>query len=145
MEIISLITGISALLFTIAVYIVHDRKLKQQQSILNDYQLKIISEQKKAEVRALIVNRRQDSSSNWTATLVVKNYGKATAYNVRLEEGYLNRNHNIGYKSYSQLLPEEAQESPLGWLWHMGGETSVTIAWDDESGNNRQYKCTLNL
>ncbi len=149
MEVVSLIVGICALLFAIGVYIIHDRKLKQQQKILNEYQLKVleqnIAEQKKAEVRAAIINKQCDHSGNRSGTLVIKNYGKSTAYNVRFEREYKRFCAIDNYYNYPQLLPQEAQETYVGCQWNTGGEVNAVVTWDDESGKNRKYKCTLDL
>lgn len=150
MEIISLIVGICALLFAIGVYIIHDRKLKQQQKILNEYQLTVleqnIAEQKKAEVRATIINKQCDHSGNRSGTLIIKNYGKATAYNVIFEREYIRDFYAFdSCWGYSQLLPHESQEKRVDYSWDTGGQVNVVVAWDDESGKNRQYKCTLEL
>ena len=150
MEIISLIVGICALLFAISVYIIHDRKLKQQQKILNEYQLNVleqnIAEQKKAEVRVAIINKQSDHSGNRSGTLIIKNYGKATAYNVRFEREY--KRDFYAFDScwgYSQLLPQETQEEYVECRWDTGGRVKAVVTWDDESGKNRSYKCTLDI
>lgn len=151
MEIISLIVGICALLFAIGVYIIHDRKLKQQQKILNEYQLKVleqnIAEQKKAEVRVAIINKQCDHSGNTSGTLIIKNYGKATAYNVRFEREYKRDVYAFDscWGGYSQLLPQESQEKYVKYSWDTGGQVEAVVTWDDESGKNIKYKCTLDL
>lgn len=148
MEIASLIVGICALLFAIWVYFIHDRKLKQQQKILNEYQLKIlgqnIAELKKAEVMFSIKSKKYDHLGNRSGTLVIKNYGKATAYNVRFKR------RNDMYSdvfdscwSYQQLLPQESQEKYV--KCRTGEQIYAVVTWDDEFDKNRQYKRTLDL
>lgn len=150
MEILSLIVGLCALLFAIGVYVVHDRKLKQQQKILNEYQLKVltqnIAELQKAVIRVSIKDKQQNSSGNWTGTLVIANYGKAPAYNVRF--GPLRRsfsNFDLESKYYPQLLPQESQETYLSWRWDNCGSKETQVTWDDDSGKNRTHSCTLTL
>lgn len=146
MEIVNLIIGICALSFAIGVYIVHDRKLKQQQKVLNEYQLEVIEQNKKAEVRASITNKQSDNFGNVSGTLVIKNYGKATAYNVRLEcECKRDFYAFVNGCGYSQLQPQESQEKPVARRWNAGRDVKIIVTWDDESGKNRTYKCTLEL
>lgn len=144
MEVVSLIVGICALLFSIWVYIVHDRELKQQQKVLNEYQLQVleqnIAEQKRAEVRVSIKNKKSDRLGNKSGTLVIKNCGKATAYNVRIEQE-LYTGFSVVKLCYQQLLSQEGQETEVKYRWDTEG--SVVVTWDDESGKNRTYKCTL--
>ena len=143
MEVVNLIVGICALLFTAGVYFIHDRKLKQQQKILNEYQLKVVEQNKKAEVRATIINRQSDRLGNRSGTLVIKNYGKATAYNVRFKRK--NEMYSDIFDScwdYPQLLPGESQEKHVECRT---GEQTAIVTWDDEFGKNRQYKRTLDL
>ena len=142
----SFVISVVALLFAIGVYIAHDRKLKQQQKVLNEYQLKVVEQNKKAEVRAAITNKQSDHSGNRSGTLVIKNYGKATAYNVRFEREY--KRDFYAFDScygYPQLLPQEFQEKYVECQWNTGGRIEAIITWDDESGKNRKYKCTLEL
>lgn len=142
MEVVSLIVGICALLFSIGVYIIHDRKFKQQQKVLNEYQLKVLEQNKKAEVRASIINKQCDHSGNRSGALVIKNYGKATAYNVRVRiEHELYTGFSVVKHCYQQLLPQEKKETDVRYRWDTEGP--VVVTWDDEYGKNRTYKCTL--
>ena len=149
MEILSLIVGFCALLFAIGVYVIHDRKLKQQQKILNEYQLKVltqnIAEQQKAEIRVSIKDKKQDSSGNWTGTLIIANYGKAPAYNVRFNQIGRSFSYNLESKYYSQLLPQENQETYLYWRWDNCDPKETQVTWDDDSDKNRTHKCVLDL
>ena len=150
MEIVSLVVGICALIFSIGVYVIHDRKLKQQQKIIYEYQLRVIEkefdEHNKAEVRASIINRQCDHSGNRSGTFIIKNYGKATAYNVRFSRDYKINFYAVDSRMfYHQLLSEEAQETYFECQWNTGGRIDAVVTWDDESGKGRIYKCTLDF
>jgi len=134
------VVGICALLFSVGLYIVHDRKLKQQQKVLNEYQLKVVEQNKKAEVRVAIINKQSDRLGNKSGTLVIKNYGKATAYNVRIEQE-LYTEFSVVKHYYQQILPQEKNETDVKYQWDT--DRPVVVTWDDESGKNRTYKCTL--
>ena len=148
MDIVSLIISFLAFAFAIYVYILHDRKLNNQQKILNTYQLSIIeknlAEDKKADIRVSIINKQHSRSSNiWTGTLLIKNVGKATAMNVRFCPKY-NSMSPLQNLSYPQrLLPKEEYEIPMHWYWDTFGETHIIVLWDDEFDKNREIKYTL--
>lgn len=73
---ISTIIAFLALLLSFITYIVHDRKLKKQESQLNDYQLRLMArnedENKKAIIRAKV-----DKPAGGRRTLYICNLGKA--------------------------------------------------------------------
>lgn len=74
MIIASFIIAVLSLLFTAFTYFKHDKKLKEQQTIINEYEIskmqKEIVEQKKADVLAFITN--VSGMENSSGTLVVK-------------------------------------------------------------------------
>ena len=74
MAIASLIIAIVSLLFGVYTYFRHDKKLKEQQHIINEYKItKLkyeITEAKKAMVRASVIN--VSGTCPWTGTLVIK-------------------------------------------------------------------------
>ena len=146
----SLIIAILSLLLGAFTYFRHDRKLKEQQKIINEYQItklqREIGEAKKAEVKATVIN--VSGSGNYTGTLVIKNYGKGTACNVRFSRcSSEHRKRYIPSLSYTQLLPQEQQETPLQWGFEDGGggNINVILSWTDESGERRANTCTLHL
>ncbi len=144
MEVVNLIVGICALLFAIWVYIIHDRKLKRQQKILNEYQLinleHNIAELKKAEILLSIKNKQCDRIGNRSGTLVIKNCGMETAYNVRLERECYTGFRVVNYR-YPQLRPQEERETNIKYPKDTDGP--VVVTWDDKSGKDRTHKCTL--
>ena len=81
----SLVIAILSFFFAVFTYIKHDKVLKEQQKKNNYYQIAKIekeeTEQKKAIIRAFMSNI--SGQMNRSGTLVIKNYGKATAHNVQ--------------------------------------------------------------
>ena len=73
-----------ALLFSAYTYSKHDKKIKAQEQIINDYQINKIAkeneESKKASIRGNIIK-----GDKGKRTLKVYNCGKATARNIRVE------------------------------------------------------------
>ena len=81
MEIVSLIISILAILGSLYVYFSHDRKLKKQESKLNELQLSEIKESKEDRMKAIV---RMDTSysSKGNGILYLFNEGKAEARNI---------------------------------------------------------------
>lgn len=84
MELYSLIISVLALIASVFTYFMHDKKLKEQERRINEYQLKQIEkenlENKKAAIRGNIVKGLKSGR-----TLKVYNSGRATARNIRVE------------------------------------------------------------
>ena len=148
MAVTSLIIAILSLLFGAFTYFRHDRKLKEQQKIINEYQImklqREIGEAKKAEVRATVVNRSLIGSS-FSGTLLIKNYGKGVATHVLFRTIQYRHSLSLPSITYSQLLPQEQQETPLTWVFGGGGSIDVLLSWNDESGERRESRQSLQL
>ena len=148
MAVTSLIIAILSLLFGAFTYFRHDRKLKEQQKIINEYQImklqREIGEAKKAEVRATVVNRSHIGSS-FSGTLLIKNYGKVVATHVLFRAIQYCPNLSLPSVTYSQLLPQEQQETPLTWVFGGGGSIDILLSWNDESGERRESRQSLQL
>lgn len=148
MAIASLIIALISLLFGAFTYFRHDRKLKEQQKIINEYQItklqREIGEAKKAEVRATVVNWSHTGNS-FSGTLLIKNYGKGVATHVLFRAIQYQPNLSLPSVTYSQLLPQEQQETPLSWIFGGGGSIDVLLSWTDESGEHRESRQSLQL
>ena len=85
MELYSLVISVLALIASVFTYLRHDKKLKEQERRINEYQLKQIEkedlESKKAAIRGNIVKGLKGGR-----TLKVYNSGRATARNPNLGE-----------------------------------------------------------
>lgn len=148
MAIASLIIALISLLFGAFTYFRHDRKLKEQQKIINEYQItklqREIGEAKKAEVRATVVNKSHTGNS-FSGTLLIKNYGKGIATHVLLRTIQYRHSLSLPSVTYSQLLPQEQQETSLSWIFGGGGSIDVLLSWTDESGEHRENRHTIQL
>lgn len=149
MAIASLIIALISLLFGAFTYFRHDRKLKEQQKIINEYQItklqREIGEAKKAEVKATVVNISHVGGS-FSGTLLIKNYGKGAASNVYFtRRSFGNKGSFLPSLTYPQLLPQEQQETPLSWGFGFGGNVEVILSWTDESGERRESRQSLQL
>lgn len=145
MEKISFTLSVLAILGSVFIYFYHDKKIKQQEKRLNDYQLKRFEtediESKKAQIKGKI-----KKGEKGRRTLTVSNAGKATAYNIRLEilsdpEGII----NFDFRPYEMLNPQENTETVF---FLTGGHTptlKVKYIWNDSFHENNEFIQVLTI
>ena len=83
MEIIGLILSILAIALSAYTYFNHDRKIKKQQKLLNDYQLEKVEKEKIEALRAIMevkVIKKRDGLDG----IVISNKGKSIARSVNV-------------------------------------------------------------
>lgn len=125
-------------------YFVHDKRLKEQQALLNDLNIEKLKrenrEQAKADVRvSLTIDKDPQNFSmynfyNDSGTIRVTNFGKASAYNIRIrQKGYS----NIICYDIEQLAPNESREYHGTWERGNLRDATVIVQWDDECGKDR--------
>ena len=134
--------AVFALIFSVVTFLVHDKKIKQQEKLLNDYQLGKIEEEKenkqKAQVKANYIKGRGGNN-----ILKVFNAGQSKAENVNF---FLNPEDQDVFILNSDIFPLEflnPQESmEINLTTHKGSPNKLKIAltWDDEFKLNNQYK-----
>lgn len=141
---VSLTISVLALVFGVYTYFAHDKKLKEQQALLNDLNIEKLKkesrEQTKADVRvSLTIDKEPNNFSmrNFYVTLgtiKITNFGKATAYNIRIrQKGYS----NIICYDIEQLAPNEYRVYHETWESGKLRDAMVIAQWDDECGKNR--------
>ena len=140
---VSLTISVLALVFGVYTYFAHDRKLKEQQLLLNELNIlklkKDTCEEQKANIRvSLTMDKETDYSMrsfyNDSGTILVTNFGKATAYNIRIrQKGYS----NIICYDIEQLAPNEYRIYHETWESGKLRDAVVIAQWDDECGKNR--------
>lgn len=145
MEIATIILSILAILGSIFVYFSHDKKIKKQEKILNDYQIKRFEsediENKKAEIKGNI--RKRDKGLR---TLIVFNSGKNTAYNIRLEFlSELNGIIDLEFQSYEMLNPQESTEICFFLVEGHAPTLKVKYIWNDNFRENNEFAQILTL
>jgi len=141
----SFIVAAMALMGTIFTYFKHDKKIKAQEKLINDYQLGKIEEEKiqrmQAEVRASII-----VGSKGLRTLRVYNKGKASAKNVRLiihdEPECL-----YSLNPFPFPLLNEHENVDLNIHLHMGSPDNISfeLLWDDAFKMNNSHLQTVQL
>lgn len=125
-------------------YFVHDKRLKEQQALLNDLNIEKLKresrEQAKADIKvSLTIDKEPNNFSmynfyNDSGTIRVTNFGKATAYNISIrQKGYS----NIICYDIEQLAPNEYRVYHETWESGKLSDAVIIAQWDDECGKNR--------
>lgn len=146
MEVWGLIISILALLASAFTYFKHDKKLKDQERKINEYQLKQIEkedlESKKAAIRGNIVKGLKGKR-----TLKVYNSGRAIARNIRIEgldvEGLFHRADEVF--PYELMNPQDYTEVNIMLFNNCAPTIKLKYIWDDESGKNNEFEQVLTL
>lgn len=146
MEISSLIISIVALATSAYTYFKHDKKLKDQEQRINDYQLKQIEkeniESKKAAIRGNIIK-----SLNGKRTLKVYNSGRVVARNIRVDglevDGLIHRAKELF--PYELMNPQDYTELTIHLVTNHPSTIKLKYTWDDESGENNEFEQILTI
>lgn len=137
METWTFIISAAALAVSLYTYFAHDRKLKQQERLINSYQLKQLQKEeqanKKADIRAEI-----SQNTKGPRTLRIWNNGRAVARNIRVEgldvEGLIVMNDEIF--PYEIMNPQDDAELKLYLTIGCPHKLTLKLICDDESGQN---------
>ena len=146
MELYSLVISVLALIASVFTYLRHDKKLKEQERRINEYQLKQIEkedlESKKAAIRGNIVKGLKGGR-----TLKVYNSGRATARNIRVEGLDVN---GIFYMRrdifpYELMNPQDYTEVTIHLVACCPSTIKLKYIWDDEYGDNNEFEQVLTI
>lgn len=147
MDLWSLVISILALMASCFTYFKHDRKLKEQERKINEYQLKQIEveveESRKAVVRGNIVKGLKGNAR----ILKVYNNGRTTARNIRVEglnvNGIVHRGEDLF--PYEFMNPQDNAELAIYLVVGHPHTIKLKYIWDDESGTNNEFDQVLTL
>lgn len=142
----ALVVSLGALIFSAYTYSKHDKKIKAQEQIINDYQINKIAkeneESKKASIRGNII--RGDRGKR---TLKVFNCGKAIASNIRVEG--LNTDSLAVMRNdlfpYELMNPQDYTEVILCIVKDSPSTIKLKYIWDDDFGQNNEFEQVLTL
>lgn len=141
----SFLLSVIAIIGTVYTYLKHDRKIKAQEKLINDYQLGKIEEEK-IQKRQAVVRASLIPGTKGHRILRVYNKGKATARNVRLiikdEPDYLYTTNPFPFPALN-----ESENVDLNIHLHMGSpdDISFEILWDDEYSSDNSHEQTVQL
>lgn len=146
MELYSLIISVLALIASVFTYFMHDKKLKEQERRINEYQLKQIEqenlESKKAAIRGNIVKGLKDKR-----TLKVYNSGRTAAHNIKVEgldvDGVFYLPQDLF--PYELMNPQDYSELILHLTCGCPSTLKLKYIWDDEFGCDNEFEQVLTL
>ena len=146
MELYSLIISVLALIASVFTYLRHDKKLKEQERRINEYQLKQIEkedlESNQAAIRGNIVKGLKGGR-----TLKVYNSGRATARNIRVEgldvNGLIHRADELF--PYELMNPQDYTEATIHLAVGCPSTIKLKYIWDDEFGDNNEFEQVLTI
>lgn len=145
MEIAGFVLSILALFFSAFIYIRHDKKIKHQSKLLNEYHLEKIEkekeEQKKALIEAFVVKGQKG-----TRTIKVYNKGQSIAKNVNVIIP-----ENDGYNIFTDpcpidIKPQNGIEIKLGALLEgHPDKIDIKFEWSDDYKMNNIENQTIQI
>ena len=146
MEILSVIVAVLALVLSCYTFFAHDRRLKKQEKLLNEYQLRSLAQSeednKKAIIRAKAVKYKSGNR-----TLYICNEGKSKARNLKVEmpdaeQVYASRPDFP--LNYDELLPGAYREVTL-LLSEGDDELTLNYEWEDDFCKDNKESQTIDL
>ena len=146
MAMISTIIAFLALLLSFITYIVHDRKLKKQESQLNDYQLRLMA-QNEDENKKAIIRAKVDKPAGGRRTLYICNLGKAKAKNLTVgmpnpDDVYAS---NPSFpQTFDEILPNAHREFTL-LLAEGDDELTLNYTWEDDYSKENRETQTIDM
>lgn len=147
METWTFIISTAALGVSLYTYFAHDRKLKQQERLINSYQLKQLEEKEQANKKADIVGEISLGAGGDYGVLRVTNKGLASAKDIHIE-GFDYENytiHNIDILPYDCLNAGEYFSLNIFRMRRSLPTMTITFVWDDEWKLNRKKRQTIQL
>ena len=145
MELASIIISIIALLGSLATYIIHDRKIKEQEKMINAYQLAKFKEEEEDNKKALISGNIIKKESG-QRVLKIYNKGKATATNINIQ-GLDIQEIDVYDKilPYELMNPQDYFEIRFRIIMNAPPTLKLTYTWDDEYKTGNTYTQILSL
>lgn len=146
MQILSIILAALAFALSCYIFFAHDRRLKKQERLLNDYQLRSL-EQNVVDSKKAVIRAKAVKFTGGNRTLFIYNSGKAKARNLKVEMP----NGDQIYASnpefplhYEELLPEASREVTL-FLSEGDDVLTLSYEWEDDYSKENKEEQTLDL
>lgn len=145
-SIISLLLSTIAVVISLYTYVIHDRKLKKQEHLLNMYHIKQFQNEEHANKKADIVGEISLLRGEHYS-LKIQNRGRASAKNIRIEEFDI-ENYDIRkivILPYNCLNAGEAFSNNIFRIRRSVPTMTITYVWDDDWDINRKKQQTIQL
>ena len=140
------VVSFGALIFSAYTYSKHDKKIKAQEQIINDYQINKIKKEDEESRKANIKGNIYPGNKG-KLILKVFNSGKAIARNIRVEGLDVDSLIVIGKElfPYELMNPQDDTELTL-WITKDSPSTiRLRYIWDDDFGQNNEFEQVLTL
>lgn len=132
MDILAIAISALALIFSGFTYLRHDKKIKQQSSILNKYHLEKIEKEKIDEKKAIIEANVMSGQKN-SRIIKVYNKGKSIARNVIVKIPESNEYHVFKNPSPIDIRPQNGIEIKLGaFIESHLDKIEIEFEWSDD-------------
>ena len=146
MNLISLILSILALSFSAFIYFYHDRKIKKQERLLNDYNIRK-NEQEEIENKKAYIRANLIKLGGGKYAMKIYNSGKADANNVNVQftdklEGFFSTKEKY---SYQQILPHDGTEFILFATEGHEDSIGLKLSWDDSYKVANEFVQNVNV
>lgn len=143
---VSIIIAILALFFSVFTYVIHDRKLKKQERLLNEYQLRALAQDEEENKKA-VIRARAVKTTGGKRTVYIYNTGKAKARNVIVAMDKVDQVFSTRPDlpvTYTELLPDAPREIIL-FLTEGDDVMTLNYIWDDDFKMNNKESQTIDL
>ncbi|MFA6199640.1 MAG: hypothetical protein WC679_04455 [Bacteroidales bacterium] len=146
MEVVSLIISIVAIVFTIYTYFRYDKKLKEQESTINKWQIIKFKEEENNSKKAFI----KGSANGGTPKMKIRvfNAGKAIAKNIRIE--YLSDLQKIIVLDdkifpYDFMNPQDSADIIMLLEYGHVPTIKIKFIWDDDYQKDNEYVQNISI
>lgn len=145
-DLISLVLSLLAIIGTCYTYFKHDKKIKSQETKINEYQIKQIEQEEKEGKKALIRGGiiKFDKGKR---ILKIYNSGKSLARNIRIEgmdvKGIFVCNASLF--PYELMNPQDYTELEFRLACDYPNCIKLIYVWDDDFSENNKYEQVITL
>ena len=140
------VVSLGALIFSAYTYSKHDKKIKAQEQIINDYQINKIKKEDEESRKANIKGNIYPGNKG-KLILKVFNSGKAIARNIRVEGLDVDSLIIIGKELFPYVLMNPQDNTELTLLITKDSPSTIRLRyiWDDDFGQNNEFEQVLTL
>ena len=145
-EVISILIASLAFGLSCYTFFVHDRRIKKQEKLLKEYQLRSLA-QSEDEGKKAIIRAKSVMVIGGKRTLYIYNTGKAKARNVIIEMPNSDEIYASSTDfplSYKELLPDAYREVTL-LLSEGDDELTLNYKWEDDYSKENKETQTIDL
>ena len=133
MEFASFVISVLAIIGTLYTYFKYDKKIKEQEKRLQEYQIKAFQKEEEINKKADFTVDTIFLGGNKGGRLIIKNIGKSVARNIRYSFN-TDKVYGLNDGTYVQLISE--QELTLKYYLFLNGVSIenfyIKIEWDDD-------------